>query len=116
MLQQEVPEDYVVATGEQFSVRHFVTLAAEKLEMNLVWSGSGLDEVGKVDGKIIVKIDPRYFRPTEVETLLGDPSKAKMLLGWEPEFTFDQLVTEMVQEDLKLAKRNIALKEYESKF
>tara|TARA_B110000908_G_scaffold80909_1_gene96976 strand:- start:31441 stop:32508 length:1068 start_codon:yes stop_codon:yes gene_type:complete len=110
MLQQEKPEDYVIATGEQFSVRHFVSLAAKKLEMDLIWSGSGLNEVGKVDGKIIVKIDPRYFRPTEVETLLGDPTKAKVQLGWRPEYNFDQLVTEMVTEDYKLAKLEILIK------
>jgi GDPmannose 4,6-dehydratase len=109
MLQQDKPDDYVIATGQQFSVRHFVTLAAQKLDMDVTWSGSGLEEVGRVDGEIIVKIDQRYFRPTEVETLLGDPTKAKVQLGWHPEYTFDQLVTEMAEEDYKLAKLQISI-------
>ena len=115
MLQQEEPDDFVIATGEQYSVREFVTRAAKKLEMSIEWSGKNLEEVGVVDSKIIVKIDKRYFRPTEVETLLGDPTKAKEKLGWRPEYTFDQLVSEMVTEDLKIARREIAIMEYEEK-
>jgi GDPmannose 4,6-dehydratase len=108
MLQQDVPEDFVIATGLQFSVRDFVNAAAKELGMLIRWEGSGLDEKGfwiKNDNEMcIVAVDPRYFRPTEVETLLGDPSKAKMKLGWSPKITFDELVAEMVQEDLKSAK------------
>ena len=109
MLQQEEPDDFVIATGEQYSVREFVTRAAKKLEMSIEWSGKNLEEVGVVDSKIIVKIDKRYFRPTEVETFLGDPTKAKEKLGWRPEYTFDQLVSEMVTEDLKIARREMLL-------
>jgi GDPmannose 4,6-dehydratase len=108
MLQQPQPEDFVVATGEQHSVREFVSLAGERLGMTLDWRGAGENEQG-VDtktGKTVVKIDPRYFRPTEVETLLGDPSKAKAKLGWVPEVSFMTLVEEMVDADLGLAKRD----------
>ncbi len=108
MLQQEKPEDYVIATGEQHSVREFVAIAAAELGMAVDWQGQGLDEVGieTKSGKTIVRIDPRYFRPTEVETLLGDPSKAKEKLGWEPKITFAEMVQEMVIEDLKTAERD----------
>ena len=108
MLQQEKPEDYVIATGEQHSVREFVAIAAAELGMSVEWQGKGLDEVGieGKSGKTIVKIDPRYFRPTEVETLLGDPTKAKEQLGWEPEISFVEMVQEMVVEDLKTAERD----------
>ncbi|MCI5142626.1 MAG: GDP-mannose 4,6-dehydratase [Candidatus Electrothrix sp. ATG1] len=108
MLQQEKPEDYVIATGEQHSVREFVAIAAAELGMSVEWQGKGLDEVGieGKSGKTIVKIDPRYFRPTEVETLLGDPTKAKEQLGWEPEISFAEMVQEMVVEDLKTAERD----------
>jgi GDPmannose 4,6-dehydratase len=108
MLQQEQPEDFVIATGKQHSVRDFVEIAAEELGINLSWQGSGLDEVGieRKSGKTIVRVDPRYFRPTEVETLLGDPSKAKEKLGWEPKITFEKMVREMIVEDLKLAERD----------
>jgi GDPmannose 4,6-dehydratase len=108
MLQQEQPEDFVIATGRQHSVREFVEIAAEELGMNIVWQGSGLDEVGieRKSGKTIVRVDPRYFRPTEVETLLGDPSKAKEKLGWEPKISFEEMVREMIVEDLKLAERD----------
>ena len=108
MLQQETPEDFVIATGVQHSVREFVNVAAAELGMVIDWQGEGMDEIGieKKSGKTIVRVDPRYFRPTEVETLLGDPSKAKQELGWEPEITFEQLVQEMVVEDLKLAERD----------
>jgi GDPmannose 4,6-dehydratase len=108
MLQQEVPDDYVIATGIQYSVREFVEIAAKSLDISLVWQGEGVEEQGydKHTGKCIVAIDPRYFRPTEVETLLGDPTKAKEKLGWQPRTPFAQLVEEMVMEDLKLAKQD----------
>ena len=107
ILQQDEPEDFVIATGEQHSVREFVEIAANKIGMPIQWSGSGVDEIGKdANGNVIVKVDPRYFRPTEVETLLGDPTKAKQKLGWEHKTSFDTLVEEMVQEDLQLAKRD----------
>lgn len=121
MLQQEVPDDYVIASGEQHSVREFVERAAQIIGFSLCWeSRGGADEVGVVaavegqaaeygyikSGDIVVRIDPRYFRPTEVETLLGDPSKASKRLGWEPQVTFDELVREMIAEDLQLAKRD----------
>ena len=108
MLQQEQPEDYVIATGVQHSVREFVAIAAAELGMSVSWQGKGLDEVGieEKSGKIIVRIDPRYFRPTEVETLLGDPSKAKEKLDWEPKISFAEMVQEMVTEDLKTAERD----------
>ena len=106
MLQQEKPEDFVVATGEQYSVRDFINLAAKQLDMKIEWSGKDLNEVGSFEGNDIVKVDPRYFRPTEVETLLGDASKAKDKLGWSPKISFEELVKEMVSEDLKLVKNN----------
>ena len=108
MLQQEAPEDFVIATGVQYSVREFVAAAAEKLGLELSWQGEQVEEIGieKSTGRTIVRVDPRYFRPTEVETLLGDPTKAKAELGWVPEISFDQLVGEMVEEDLALAKRD----------
>ncbi|WP_417909661.1 GDP-mannose 4,6-dehydratase [Candidatus Electronema sp. PJ] len=108
MLQQEQPEDFVIATGKQHSVREFVEIAAEELGMSMVWQGSGLNEVGieRKSGKTIVRVDPRYFRPTEVETLLGDPSKAKEKLGWEPKISFAEMVQEMIIADLKLAERD----------
>jgi GDPmannose 4,6-dehydratase len=100
MMQQPEPDDYVIATGRQYSVRDFVTLAARSLEMCIDWRGSGVDERGHDDrGRCIVAVDPRYFRPTEVESLLGDPSKARDRLGWTPQTTFEELVSEMVQED-----------------
>ncbi|HVW70192.1 MAG TPA: GDP-mannose 4,6-dehydratase [Steroidobacteraceae bacterium] len=108
MLQQPEPEDFVIATGEQHSVREFVTRAANELGMTIEWRGSGLDERG-VDsrtGAVVVRIDPRYFRPTEVDTLLGDATKARTKLGWTPEISFDTLVKEMVAEDLELARRD----------
>jgi GDPmannose 4,6-dehydratase len=107
MLQPETPADYVIATGEQHSVREFVDIAARELDMPLRWEGKGVEEHA-VDqrGEIIVRVDPRYFRPAEVETLLGNPAKAKRELGWTPRTTFRELVTEMVSEDLKLAKRD----------
>ena len=104
MLQQEKPEDFVIATGKQYSVRDFINLASKNLDMKIEWSNKDLDEVGSFNGQDIIKVDPRYFRPTEVESLLGDASKAKEKLKWTPRISFEQLVKEMVEEDLKLAK------------
>ena len=104
MLQQTKPEDFVIATGKQYSVRDFINLASKYLDMKIKWNGKNLKEVGTFEGNNIIKIDPRYFRPTEVETLLGDCSKAKEKLNWSPKISFEQLVKEMVDEDLKLAK------------
>ncbi len=113
MLQQEQAEDFVIATGVQYSVRDFVNAAAKELGMTIRWEGQGVDEKGyDVHGKCIVAVDPRYFRPTEVETLLGDPSKAKNKLGWTPKITFDELVAEMVREDLKAAERDELVKKH----
>jgi len=107
MLQQDVPDDFVIATGEQHSVREFVEIAALELGMRISWQGQGEDEAGlDEEGRMIVRVDPRYFRPAEVETLLGDPSKAKEKLGWKPHVDFRQLVAEMVREDLKEAERD----------
>ena len=108
ILQQDEPDDFVISTGEQHSVREFVELAAAQIGYTIEWRGEGLNEQG-IDcntGKVLVKIDPRYFRPTEVETLLGDCSKAKASLGWAPETSFPSLVQEMVEADLGLAKRD----------
>ena len=113
MLQQEKPQDFVIATGEQYSVREFVQRCAALLEMNLTWSGVGVDEKATdASGKVIVAVDKRYFRPTEVETLLGDPSKAKRELGWVPRTSFDELVREMVESDLQAAKRDALVREH----
>jgi GDPmannose 4,6-dehydratase len=97
MLQQDEPDDYVIATGKQYSVKEFVEASAPYFGMNIVWRGGGLQEVGvdKNTGKIVIKVDPRYFRPAEVETLLGDASKARKNLGWEPKISFNQLVEDM---------------------
>jgi len=112
MLQQEHAEDFVIATGEQHSVREFINLAAAKLEMTLHWQGKGVDERACDErGRCIVAIDPRYFRPTEVDTLLGNPAKAKAKLGWAPKIGFDQLVTEMVTADYELAKRDALVRD-----
>jgi GDPmannose 4,6-dehydratase len=124
MLQQECPEDYVIATGIQYSVRQFITWSASQLGIELRFEGQGVDEVGVVQsisgedslgvnvGDVIVKIDRRYFRPAEVETLLGDPTKAKEKLGWVPEITAQEMCAEMVVEDLKIAKRAKFLKDH----
>lgn len=113
MLQQEKPEDFVIATGLQYSVRDFVNFAADELGIAMRWEGVGVEEKGyDVTGKCIVAVDPRYFRPTEVETLLGDASKAKEKLGWTPKITFKELVAEMVREDLKSAERDELVKRH----
>lgn len=121
MLQQEQPEDFVIATGEQHSVREFVERAAGELGIGITWEGEGVDEVGKVatapeesplrKGQTIVGIDPRYFRPAEVETLLGNPAKAKAKLGWTPKIGFAELVREMVLGDLSIARRDALVKD-----
>ena len=108
MLQQDEPEDFVIATGEQHTVREFVSSAAARLNMRIEWRGDGVEEQG-IDmrtGRVIVRIDSRYFRPTEVDSLLGDASKAHAKLGWQPEIDFDTLVKEMVDEDLEIARRD----------
>lgn len=124
MLQQDVAEDFVIATGKQISVRDFVRLSAKELGVTLEFSGEGVDEIATVVaiegdnaaalnvGDVIVKVDPRYFRPAEVETLLGDPSKAKAKLGWVPEITVEQMCAEMVQNDLGKAKQHAILKNH----
>jgi GDPmannose 4,6-dehydratase len=91
MLQQKNPEDFVIATGKQYSVRDFINEASKHLDMKIDWKGKGLDEVGSLNGKNIIKVDPRYFRPTEVETLLGDASKAKEKLNWVPKISFEPI-------------------------
>jgi GDPmannose 4,6-dehydratase len=113
MLQQEQAEDFVIATGVQYSVRDFVNAAAHEIGMTINWSGVGVDEKGfDADGKCIVAVDPRYFRPTEVETLLGDATKAKEKLGWVPKISFAELVAEMMREDLKAAERDELIKSH----
>jgi len=120
MLQQERPQDYVIATGVQYSVRQFIEKAALRLGMTICWEGVGANEIGIIDklstayhslspGKVIIQVDPRYFRPAEVETLLGDPSKAKCDLGWIPEITLEEMIDEMVDHDLDLAQRHALL-------
>jgi GDPmannose 4,6-dehydratase len=108
MLQQDVPEDFVIATGKQFSVRDFVVAAGSLLDMKIEWQGDGVEEIGidAVTGRTLVRVDPRYFRPTEVETLLGDATKARQKLGWTAEVSFPELVAEMVESDLDIAKRD----------
>jgi GDPmannose 4,6-dehydratase len=107
MLQQDTPDDYVIATGRQLSVRDFVSAAFAEVDIHLDWEGHGLEEKGRhaKTGEILVEVDPRYFRPTEVETLLGDPTKAKERLGWEAKTSFETMVSEMVREDLKEAEK-----------
>lgn len=124
MLQQDVAEDFVIATGVQYSVREFVSWTASELGMELEFNGEGVNEIAKVKsvdntvspmikpGDVVMRIDPRYFRPAEVETLLGDPTKAKEKLGWEPEITAQEMCAEMVAEDLKAAKRHALLKSH----
>ena len=110
MLQIDQPEDFVIASGIQHSVRDFIEISAKYLDINISWQGSGLDEVGvDANGSIIIRVDERYFRPAEVETLLGDPSKAKQILQWEPKISFHSLVEEMTQSDLDLASQEKGL-------
>jgi len=127
MLQQEQPDDFVIATGKQYSVRQFIEMSANELGININWQGKGVEETGSIDASspalkteqsilkandIIFRIDPRYFRPTEVETLLGDPSKAKEKLGWVPEITVQEMCKEMVMNDLEQAKQHALLKKH----
>jgi len=125
MLQQDKPDDFVIATGQQFSVREFIQWTAEEIGITLEFEGKAVEEIAVVRavegnmapgievGDIVVKIDPRYFRPAEVETLLGDASKAAQDIGWKPEISARQMCAEMVTEDLKTARRNALLKEHE---
>ena len=108
MLQQDKPDDFVIATGESHSVREFVEKAFHEAEMEIAWEGTGVAEKGKdkATGKILVEVDPRYFCPTEVEFLLGDPTKAKNNLGWQPEISFDELVSVMMREDILEAQKD----------
>jgi GDPmannose 4,6-dehydratase len=113
MLQQDHPEDFVIATGVQYSVRQFVELAARELGIRINWTGAGVDERGyDQHGRCIVRVDSRYFRPTEVESLLGDPTKARRKLGWVPRTPFARLVQEMVREDLELAERDALITQH----
>jgi GDPmannose 4,6-dehydratase len=113
MLQQSQPEDFVIATGRQHSVRDFVTVAANELDVDVSWGGRGVEEIGvDQDGKVMVKVDWRYFRPAEVHILLGDASKARQKLGWAPKITFEELVAEMMREDLKAAERDDLVKKH----
>ncbi len=113
MLQQDQPEDYVIATGMQYSVRDFVEAAAQEIGIQIRWDGKGVEEKGyDQDGQCIVAVDPRYFRPAEVETLLGDASKAEERLGWKPQIKFHELVGEMMREDLKAAERDELVKRH----
>ena len=113
MLQQEQPEDFVIATGVQYSVRHFVEVAAQEIGLSIRWEGAGVDEKGyDAQGKCIVSVDPRYFRPTEVETLLGDPAKARQKLGWSPRTSFADLVREMMREDMRSAQRDQLVRQH----
>lgn len=113
MLQQDQPEDFVIATGQQRSVREFIEAAAEHVGIKVTWRGSGKDEEGfDQDGRCIVKLDPRYLRPSEVDTLLGDASKAKRKLDWQPKISFQELVSEMMTEDLAEARRDLLAKEH----
>jgi len=131
MLQQEHPEDFTIATGIQHSVRDFVNIAAKELGMEIQWQGKGSDEIGILVGdtlspnmsnsqridinnlkKVIIRVDPRYYRPTEVESLLGDSTKAHQKLGWSPKITFKQLVEEMIREDFKIAERDELIRKH----
>lgn len=113
MLQQDQPEDFVIATGVQYSVREFVDAAAQEVGLTITWKGEGVEEKGyDANDKCIVAVDPRYFRPTEVETLLGDATKAKQKLGWTPQISFKELVCEMMREDLKAAERDKLVKKH----
>ena len=120
MLQQKIPKDYVIATGRTETVRKFIEICAENLNWNpskngpsIIWEGEGINEIGRRPdtNQIVIRIDPRYFRPTEVDILIGDPSKAKKELGWEPKISLDDLIKEMICEDLKKVKEELVLKE-----
>ena len=125
MLQQDTPEDFVIATGVQYSVREFIQWAGRELGLTIDFSGKDVNEIGKISsiegdlapavsvGDVVVRIDPRYFRPAEVDTLLGDPTKAKEKLGWVPEITAQEMCAEMVREDLKAAQRQALLSEHQ---
>jgi len=115
MLQQEMPEDFVIATGKQHSVREFVQATADELGISLRWEGQGVDEKAFWGERVVVAVDPRYFRPTEVETLLGDPTKARTKLGWTPKTSFNQLVKEMALADLKAAERDDLINRHDGK-
>ena len=111
MLQHDTPEDFIIASGEQHSVREFVELAAKELGMEILWEGEGVNEIGRLKSSnknddVIIKIDPKYFRPTEVDTLLGDPSKAQEKLGWKSSTSFSNLIKEMVLSDFKEAEKD----------
>ena len=110
ILQQKKPEDFVIATGKQHSVRDFINECAKNLDMQISWQGKGKEEKGLINGKTIIQIDPKYFRPAEVETLLGDPRKAKKKLNWFPKISFEKLVKEMIEADLKLANNEKMIK------
>jgi len=114
MLQQEKPEDFIIATGRQFSVRDFVNAAANEIGIDIQWSGEGIQEKGinRKTGKVIIEVDPAYFRPTEVESLLGDPSKAKEKLGWEPKLTFEDMVKDMIKNDMDGARAYQVVKKH----
>jgi len=114
MLQQEQPDDFCIATGKQYTVRQFVEFAADHLGIRIRWEGEGIEEKGynQQTDKLMIAVDKRYFRPTEVETLLGDPSKAKQKLGWEPKITLEEMVHEMMEYDLNLAKRDELIKQH----
>ena len=109
MLQQKLPQDFVIATGKQHSVREFINLSAEYLDMKIDWKGKDLNEIGLINNKEVIKIDPRYYRPAEVETLLGDATKAKNELNWAPKISFKGLVEEMTMEDFRNAKKEMVL-------
>ena len=119
MLQQKEPEDFVIATGRMETVRKFIEISAKKIGWNkdknspaIIWEGQGINEIGRRadNNKIVVKIDPRYFRPTEVDQLLGDPRKAFEKLGWEPKISLEELISEMIESDLREAKKDLLLK------
>jgi GDPmannose 4,6-dehydratase len=112
MLQQDKPDDFVIATGVQYSVRDFVNIAAKEIDMPIEWEGVGVEEKGYFNGRCVVQVDSRYFRPAEVETLLGDPSKAKEKLGWTPEITFRELVADIIFEDMKSAELDEIAKDH----
>jgi GDPmannose 4,6-dehydratase len=106
MLQRKKPEDYVIATGKQYSVKEFINLTAKELKIRITWKGKGMNEKGYLDNKVIIEIDKNYFRPTEVEALLGNSNKARKKLNWKPKISFKELVREMINADLKIAKNS----------